>query len=118
MKKFDRPDEGKSPVYKPHDRFFREVFSQEENARDLLSATLPQGIVDLLDLRKIVVENTSMLDGVRSEQRSDLLIHTSMGCSPALVYILVEHKSYADRWSEGGIYDIGGTVNRKGGIER
>jgi predicted transposase/invertase (TIGR01784 family) len=99
MKEFEKPDDSDSPVYKPHDRFFREVFSQEDNARDLLSATLPNGIVDLLDLRKIVVENTSMLEGVRSQQRSDLLIRTKLGGSPALVYILVEHKSYGDRWS-------------------
>ena len=99
MKEIDKPHDSHSPVYKPHDKFFREVFSQEEYARDLLLATLPQGIVGRLDLRKIIVENTSMIDGVHSEQRSDLLIRTSMGSSPALVYILVEHKSYADRWS-------------------
>ena len=99
MKEIDKPHESNSPVYKPHDKFFREVFSQEDNVRDLLSATLPPGISGLLDLRKIVVENTSMIDGVRPEQQSDLLIRTSMGGSPALVYILVEHKSYADRWS-------------------
>jgi len=99
MKEIDKPHDSNSSVYKPHDKFFREVFSQEEYARDLLLATLPQGIVDLLDLQAIIVENTSMIDGVHSEQRSDLLIRTSMGSSPALVYILVEHKSYADRWS-------------------
>ena len=99
MEEFDKPDKGNSPVYKPHDRFFREVFSQEDNARDLLMATLPPGISGLLDLRKIVVENTSMIDGVHSEQLSDLLIRTSMAGTPAIVYILVEHKSYADRWS-------------------
>ena len=99
MKENDKPHDSHSPVYKPHDRFFREVFSQEDNARDLLLATLPRGIVGLLDLRKIVLENTTMIDGVHSEQLSDLLIRTSMGGTPAIVYVLVEHKSYADRWS-------------------
>jgi len=99
MKEIDKPDKDNSSVYKPHDRFFREVFSREDNARDLLMATLPPGISGLLDLRKIVVENTSMIDSVRSEQLSDLLIRTKLGGSPAIAYILVEHKSYADRWS-------------------
>ena len=99
MKESDKPDHGNSAVYKPHDRFFREVFSQEDNARNLLLATLPDGISGLLDLRSIVVESTTMIDGVRSEHQTDLLIRTKLGRSPAIVYILVEHKSYADRWS-------------------
>jgi predicted transposase/invertase (TIGR01784 family) len=52
----------------------------------------------LLDLRKIIVENTSMIE-MGEEKKSDLLIRTKLGGSPALIYILVEHKSYADRWS-------------------
>ena len=98
MKEIDKPDKDNSSVYKPHDRFFREVFSREDNARDLLMATLPQEIVGRLDLRKIIVENTSMIEKGQ-ENMSDLLIRTNLGNSSALVYILVEHKSYANRWS-------------------
>jgi len=98
MKEIDKPNDGIPPVDKPHDRFFREVFSQADSARELLLATLPSEISGLLDLRKIIVENTSMIEmGV--EKKSDLLIRTKLGGSPALIYILVEHKSYADRWS-------------------
>ena len=99
MKEIDKPQGGNSAVDKPHDKFFREVFSQEDKARDFLLATLPQGIVELLDLQTIVVENTSLLDEKLDEKKSDLLIRTNMGGSPALIYILVEHKFYADRWS-------------------
>ena len=98
MKEIDKYNEGKPPGNKPHDKFFREVFFQEDYARELLLATLPPGISGLLDFRKIVVENTSMIErGV--EKKSDLLIRTKLGGYPALIYILVEHKSYADRWS-------------------
>ena len=62
MKEIDKPNVDKPSVDKPHDKFFREVFSQEDNARDLLLTTLPQRISGLLDLRKIIVENTSMID--------------------------------------------------------
>jgi predicted transposase/invertase (TIGR01784 family) len=99
MKEIDKPNGSIPPVDTPHDKFFREVFSQADSVRELLLATLPSDISGLLDLRKIIVENTSMIDSRQSEQRSDLLIRTKLGGSPALIYILVEHKSYADRWS-------------------
>jgi predicted transposase/invertase (TIGR01784 family) len=99
MKEIDRPNYGKPAVDKPHDKFFREVFSLQDNVRDLLVATLPESIVGLLDLRRIVVENTSMIDSTYSERLSDLLVRASLRGSLALIYILVEHKSYADRWS-------------------
>jgi predicted transposase/invertase (TIGR01784 family) len=98
MKEIDRPHNGSPSANQPHDKFFREVFSQADYARDLLLATLPQRIAGLLDFRKIIVENTSMIER-GEEKKSDLLIRTNLGDSPALVYVLVEHKSYADRWS-------------------
>jgi len=98
MKETDKPHSNNPPANQPHDKFFRQVFSQADYARDLLLATLPQEIVGLLDFRKILVENTSMIERGR-ENRSDLLIRTTLQGSPAVIYILVEHKSYADRWS-------------------
>ena len=88
-----------TPVDEPHDRFFREVFSRVENARELLLATLPPGIVGLLDFGSFAVENTSMIGEKLDEHRSDLLIRTALSGAPVYIYILVEHKSYADRWS-------------------
>jgi hypothetical protein len=43
-------------------------------------------------LRSIKVEDTSVIDSKLSEHHSDLLIRTSLLGSPALIYILVEHK--------------------------
>jgi len=90
---------GMEELHKPHDRFFRAVFTQEDNARDLLLSTLPQGILDLLNLQSIKVEDTSVIDSKLSERQSDLLVRTSLRGSPALIYILVEHKSFPDRWT-------------------
>ena len=86
-------------LQKPHDKFFRAVFTQEDNARDLLQNALPGEIRGLLDLRLIKVEHTSVIDSNLSERQSDLLIRTRMRGPPALIYILVEHKSYPDRWT-------------------
>ena len=42
-------------LHKPHDKFFRAVFTREDSARDLLINTLPEEIRDLLDLRLVRV---------------------------------------------------------------
>ncbi len=89
----------KKELHKPHDNFFRAVFAQEDNARDLLLSVLPQGTLRLLDLRSIKVEDTTLIDNKLSERHSDLLIRTSLRSVPVLIYILVEHKSYPDRWT-------------------
>jgi len=89
----------KKELHEPHDIFFRAVFSKEDNARDLLLSVLPQGIIGMLDLESVRVENTSFIDRKISERHSDLLIRTSRRGAPILIYILVEHKSYPDRWT-------------------
>ena len=89
----------KKELHKPHDNFFRAVFAKEDNARDLLLSVLPQGILVLLDLQSIKVEDTTLIDNKLSERHSDLLIRTSRRGAPILIYILVEHKSYPDRWT-------------------
>jgi predicted transposase/invertase (TIGR01784 family) len=45
------------------------------------------------------VEDTSFIDSNLAESRADLLVRTSFAGTPALIYILVEHKSYPDRWA-------------------
>jgi predicted transposase/invertase (TIGR01784 family) len=60
---------------------------------------LPEGILGKLDLNTFVVENTRLIDEKLVETESDLLVRTSLGGAPALIYILIEHKSYADRWA-------------------
>ena len=89
----------KKELHKSHDIFFRAVFTKEDNARDLLLSVLPQGILGMLDLESVTVDNTSFIDRKLSERHSDLLIRTSLRGAPVLIYILVEHKSYPDRWT-------------------
>ena len=93
-------------LHKVHDKFFRAVFTQEDNARDLLKNTLPEEIRGRLDLRLIKVEHNSVIDSRLSESQSDVLIRTRMRGSPALIYVLVEHKSYPDKWTMGAAPEL------------
>lgn len=80
---------------KPHDKFFKRVFTRKETAADFLRNYLPDNIVDLMDLDSLEYEKDSFVDEELSESLSDLLIKVSMQESGAgYVYILFEHKSY------------------------
>jgi len=86
-------------IHQPHDRFFRSVFSERENVRDLLRICLPPRILQSLDLDSIELSDDSFIDERLSLYQSDILIRARTRASPVLIYILVDHKSYPDRWT-------------------
>ena len=86
-------------VHQPHDRFFHAVFSELDRVRDLLRNSLPQRIVQMLDLDSIELADDTFIDERLSLYQSDILIRTRIRSSPVLVYVLVDHKSYPDRWA-------------------
>ena len=75
------------------------MFSQRDNARDLLLTSLPGKITRLLDMDSIEVSSESFVDYKLAAHHSDILIRANMQSSAVLVYILVEHKSYPERWT-------------------
>jgi predicted transposase/invertase (TIGR01784 family) len=86
-------------LHQPHDRFFRAVFSDLDSVRDLLRNSLPPRIVQMLDLDSIELTDDTFIDKRLSLYQSDILIRTRICSSPVLIYILVDHKSYLDRWA-------------------
>jgi predicted transposase/invertase (TIGR01784 family) len=87
-----------SDITNPHDKFFKETFTQPEVARDFLANYLPPHILPLLDLSQIELEKESFIDPELQEHFSDLLYSVPLvGRSELLfIYILLEHKSYPD----------------------
>ena len=88
-----------SNITSPHDKFFKESFSQLEIARDFLTRYLPQDVRDLLDLDQITIQKDSFVDSDFHEHFSDLLFLIPMKDGGEIyVYTLFEHKSYPDSW--------------------
>ena len=86
-----------SELSNPHDRFFKETFSRIEVARDLLANYLPAEVVALLDLDTLEARPDSFIDADLQEQFADLLYKVQLRDGrEAYVYLLLEHKSYAD----------------------
>jgi predicted transposase/invertase (TIGR01784 family) len=86
-----------SEMVNPHDKFFKEVFSHKDGARDFFTHYLPEEILKLLDLKEIEIVKESFIEKDLKEYFSDLLYKVSLAKSPAYLYMLFEHKSYPDR---------------------
>ena len=85
-------------ITNPHDRFFREVLSREEVARDFMIHYLPSDVVALFDMSSVEIRKDSFVEKGLKEYFSDLLycVDTKDGGS-SYVYVLFEHKSYPER---------------------
>jgi len=86
-------------ISNPHDRFFREVFSRLAWSRDFLRTQLPPAIVETLALETLELRPGSFLNEELQQYFSDLLFRVSLRTGrDAYVYVLLEHKSYVERF--------------------
>jgi len=85
-------------ISNPHDRYFREVFSNPDIVRDLLSNYLPNAVAQVLDLTTLALEQDSFVDEELRQHYTDLLYMVRrIDGAEAFVYFLFEHKSYPDQ---------------------
>jgi predicted transposase/invertase (TIGR01784 family) len=80
-------------VQNPHDRFFRRIFSDPENAAGELRTILPAEIVGRIDWSTLCLSKSTYVDDELSERRADVLLSASLGGRPVFLYLLLEHQS-------------------------
>jgi len=86
-----------SELANPHDKFFKEALTQPGAAADFLRHYLPTDVATLLDLTELRLVKDSFVDETLQEHFSDLLYEVRLlDGRDAYVYVLFEHKSYAD----------------------
>ena len=84
----------------PHDTFFRAAFARPEVSSPFFQCYLPPGALAHLDLDTLSLEKDSFIDERLREHRADLLFSVKgQAGQPVLIYLLLEHKSYQDRWT-------------------
>jgi len=83
-------------IHNPHDKLFKQVLGDKENAASFLSGNLPESIVRHLDFESIEVLQTSFIDAQYAQSEADLLISLEIAGRPGFVYILFEHQSGPD----------------------
>jgi len=87
-------------IHQPHDRLFRAVFSDADEAASLLQAALPGAVRNAFDWTTLTPVDGTFVDEDLRESQSDLLYqvnHTATG-QPVSMYLLFEHQSSPDPW--------------------
>lgn len=86
-----------SEVNNPHDRLIRETLQDKIEAISFFRRTLPPEVVELLDLEKLELSESSFVSEELKAEQTDLLFRIPLRSgNQASIYILFEHKSYLD----------------------
>ena len=81
----------------PHDKLFKTVFSGVEHARGELASVLPASIARAIDWPSLTLLSGEFADVAAESLESDLLFKVQLADEEALLYVLFEHQSSADR---------------------
>lgn len=85
-----------NPADNPHDRYFKEAFSQIDILADFLNVYLPDGLREQLDFASLVRSPDSYTDDTLGEHFADLVFTARLGAQPIRIALLLEHKSYTE----------------------
>ncbi|WP_232417483.1 Rpn family recombination-promoting nuclease/putative transposase [Leptospira noguchii] len=81
----------------PHDRLIRETLQNKEDAISFFKNSLPEAVIELLDLNGLELTQSSFISENLKEEQTDLLFQIPLKSGKkANVYLLFEHKSYLD----------------------
>lgn len=83
----------------PHDALFKRLFADPAHAGPLLRALLPPPVAAAIAWDQLVPAPATRVDEEQREEHRDLLFETRLAGRPALLYLLLEHKSRPDRWT-------------------
>ncbi len=81
-------------MFKPHDLFFKETFSNLEVAKNFIENYLPFEVLLAVDLNSLSVQKDSFINKNLKESHADLLFKANIAGQEGYIYFLFEHKSY------------------------
>ncbi|QDK82691.1 hypothetical protein EXU85_30420 [Spirosoma sp. KCTC 42546] len=82
----------------PHDRFFKETFSQPEILIDFLNAFAPEAVRERIDYTTLTREVDTFTDEQLAEHFADLVFSVQYAGHPIRLVLLLEHKSYTEEY--------------------
>ena len=98
----EQPDHGtpERTASHPHDKYFRSVFSNPEDAASLLRAYVPQSLGRTLKWATLTMLPGRFVSADWRGSEADLLFSVEREATdtPVLLYVLLEHQSSPDRW--------------------
>lgn len=78
----------------PHDKLFKETFSDLEVTTDFMQQYLPEDVLELVELETLEVSKDSFIQDDLKDYYVDLLFQIELDGREGFVYFLFEHKSY------------------------
>ncbi|SES05399.1 conserved hypothetical protein (putative transposase or invertase) [Gracilibacillus ureilyticus] len=81
----------------PHDKFFKETFSNVDVFKDFIKYYAPESIAKIMDYESIEPQKDSFISNSLDEFFSDLLFKLKLNDREGYIYLLLEHKSYPSR---------------------
>lgn len=84
-------------IINPHDKLFRETWSDLPTAKSFLQHYLPPEVLSLTALDTLEICKDTFIENDLKEFFCDLLYKVDLGDAEGFIYILFEHKSYRDR---------------------
>ena len=96
----------------PHDKLFRTILADREEAEGLFRAYLPETISHDLDWPTLTLVETSFVDEALYDTESDVLyqIQQLSTGAPFILYLLFEHQSVSDKWMRLRLYQYKGRI--------
>ncbi|MCP3922312.1 MAG: Rpn family recombination-promoting nuclease/putative transposase [Desulfobacterales bacterium] len=85
-------------IINPHDKLFREAWSNKKDARSFLENYLPADVLELIDLDSLEISKDSFIEEDLKDYYSDLLYKVNFEDDDGYVYLLFEHKSFKDNF--------------------
>jgi predicted transposase/invertase (TIGR01784 family) len=96
-----RKDTGKrtaAHVKSPHDMIVKNYLGDRETAESLFIEYLPSEITRHMDFSTLEIQKDTFVDKKLSDFYSDLLYRVHFSGSPAYIYLLIEHKSWEEKF--------------------
>jgi len=84
-------------IQNPHDKFFKETFSNISVAKDFIKNYLPQSIINIIDVDTLEPQKDSFINEELQEVFSDMLFRVNINKREGYIYFLFEHKSYISK---------------------
>lgn len=79
----------------PHDRFIKQMMTNQKVAREFFEENLPEKIKSIINFDSIMPEKNSFVKDDLQEQSADILFSADFGDKHGYLYVLIEHQSTA-----------------------
>ncbi|MEA2012994.1 MAG: Rpn family recombination-promoting nuclease/putative transposase, partial [Verrucomicrobiota bacterium] len=84
----------------PHDKLFKEVFSNKKEAIAFLKDSIPKTVSSKIDWNSLKLQKNNFIDEDMKGSESDLLYEVKLDKTQKIsyIYVLFEHQSNPDKW--------------------